>query len=399
MTTSHVGKRGIAALLWAINLSSICASVLTYIYLAHYAYSALNSLLTSEFVMLAPMMVPVVLAFQLNQVTSRIKIATLMRLANLLGAATCAVLFLGPPLSTVSVLLGATVVGALDAVQRVARIVVIKHYFSADEVRFTVPLTLTAQFIAGALAGGILAFFPGQVTVQVAAGATTSLFIFAAACTFFLPRPPQRETTSATPVHGLLHSLALMRQIPALRESLVSFVLLGTFLQGFYSISRVALPAHHLSLSQQLVGVFQIMASVAALSGALCYYFFSKRGASFNLFYLYPACTLAMVLSCVGKAPVPSFAMYFVYFFVFELCFFRLQADIMAATPAEHMPLIATLQYALVYMGMIAAIAVGAFTIQWFGMAATAIVFVLGFAASHLVWRSITQRLSLTPTR
>lgn len=367
----------LTALLWAINLAAISASVLVYLYLAHHAYRVLDSLLVSEFVLLAPMVMPVVLAFQLHQVAARVDPRRLLWVSNVLGALVCAVLFLVVELTAWTVLAGAAVVGTLDAVQRVARIVAIKRFFSASEVRFTVPLTLTAQFIAGAVAGAILAFFPGQVSHTGAAIATIALMCLAAACALRLPRPAARV---APPEHaGLQRGVALLRNTPALRESLAAFVLLGAVFQGFYNLSRVALPAHHLGLGQSQVGVLQIVASLSAVAGALTYYALSRRHWTFRLGWIYPASALAMLGACVLPGAPASFASYFVYFFCFELAFFRLQGDIMLATPANDMPLVATLQYALVYAGMILAIAIGAVLIETGGLTVTALAFVLFF--------------------
>jgi hypothetical protein len=383
-----IGKRSLTALLWVINLSSISASVLVYIFLAHYALRELGSLLVSEFVLFAPMVVPVILAFQLSSLAGRLEVRLLLRLANALGAAACVVLFLFSTLNTWAILIGATVIGALDAVQRVARIVVIKQYFSTDEITFTVPLTLTAQFIAGAVAGAIMAFFPSQMTAAATATATISLFACAALCTFLLPPSACEAPRGQVELFRLTNGLQLLRELPALRRSLVSFVLLGSFFQGFYNISRLALPAYHLGLSQHYVGLLQIVASLAAVAGALYFYVMSRRGATFDLRYIYPACAAAMFAACIGRSWPESYPLYFAYFFLFELAFFRLQADIMAATPKHQMPMVAALQYALVYAGMMLAIFVGAFTVKWFGLAATAGLFVMGFGAAQWVrWR------------
>ena len=279
-------------------------------------------------------------------------------------------------------------IGALDAVQRVARIVVIRQYFSTDEIKFTVPLTLTAQFIAGAVAGAIMAFFPSQMSAGATAAATISLFACAAFCTFLLPPSADEAPSGQADSFRLANGLQLLRELPALRRSLVSFVLLGAFFQGFYNISRVALPAYHLGLSQHYVGLLQIVASLAAVAGALYFYVMSRRGATFDLLYIYPACAAAMFAACIGRSWLESYPLYFAYFFLFELAFFRLQADIMAATPKHQMPMVAALQYALVYAGMMLAIFVGAFTVKWFGLAATAGVFAMGFGAAQWVrWR------------
>ncbi|VTU16961.1 MFS transporter [Variovorax sp. RA8] len=387
-----IGKRSLTALLWVINLSSISASVLVYIFLAHHALRELDSLLVSEFVLFAPMVVPVILALQLSSLAGRFEVRMLLRLTNALGAAACLVLFQFSTLNTWVILIGATVIGALDAIQRVARIVVIKQYFSTDEIKFTVPLTLTAQFIAGAVAGAIMAFFPSQMTAGATAIATISLFACAALCTFLLPPSAGKTPPGQAASFRLANGLQLVRELPALRRSLVSFVLLGSFFQGFYNISRVALPAYHLGLSQQYVGLLQIVASLAAVAGALYFYFMSRRGTAFDLRYIYPACATAMFAACIGRSWPESYPLYFAYFFLFELAFFRLQADIMAATPKHQMPMVAALQYALVYAGMMLAIFVGAFTVKWFGLAATAALFATGFGAAQFVrWRAASR--------
>src|SRR4030095_14502045 len=76
---------------------------------------------------------------------------------------------------------GAVIVGTSDALQRVARIIAIRRYFSSADVRFTVPLTLTAQFIAGGVAGAMMSIIRGEMTPLVTLGATCLLFGAAAA--------------------------------------------------------------------------------------------------------------------------------------------------------------------------------------------------------------------------
>jgi hypothetical protein len=379
------GTTGLTTTLWAINLASISASVLVYVFLAHYAYREINSLLLSEFVLFAPMVMPVVLGFQLNQVASRASARTLLLGANLIGGAVCAVLFLALPLNQWTVLAGAGIVGTLDAVQRIARIVAIKRYFSPEEVRFTVPLTLTAQFIAGAMAGAIIAFFPGQMTTEVVAATTIGLLGIAAGGALLLPgmRPEagHQQATAAS----IAKCLAMLRSNPALRNALIDFVILGGFFQGFYNISRVALPAHHLGLGQTYVGLLQIVASLSAVIGALSFYFLSRKKVKPRLGYVTAACAVAMLLSCFLRRPAASFASYFVFFFFFEIAFFRLQGDIMAATPSRDMPVVATVQYAMVYAAMMLAIAVGAFLVNAFGLTTTALLFVVGFYAVSAV--------------
>lgn len=70
----------------------------------------------------------------------------------------------------------------------------------------------------------------------------------------------------------------------------------------------------------------------------------------------------------------------------------------MAATPRDQMPVVATLQYALVYAGMMLAIFLGAFSVQWFGMAITAMLFAAGFGLAHLLRRLAADRVPPRPS-
>ena len=123
--------------------------------------SRIAELLISEFVLFAPMVMPVVLAS--HSIRSRAE-----RCAQALprGQHRRRHDMRGPvhvlPMNSWTILARPGIVGTLDAVQQVARIVAIKRYFSPQEVRFTVPLTLTAQFIAGAIAGSIVASSRGR---------------------------------------------------------------------------------------------------------------------------------------------------------------------------------------------------------------------------------------------
>jgi hypothetical protein len=374
-----INKKFIIILLWLINLSSISASVLMYIFLAYYAYSKVGSLLLSEFVLFSPMVIPVVFVLQIGKITTLISPKNILLWSNLLGIILCFLIFIFINFHPIITIAGAAVIGMLDAIQRVTRIVVIKQYFNAEEVKFTVPLTLTAQFIAGGFAGALLAFFPGKITLEIAVIAAVILFAIAVLGSIFLPKKNTQSLDTMDKYNVYIRFFRLIKENRKLKISLFNFVLLGAFFQGFYNVSRVVLPAHHLGLSQQYVGILQVVASSAALSGAIFFYVFSKRGMQFSLKWLYFGSAIAMVAACAVSSPFESFFLYFIYFFIFELAFFRLQADIMSASPADQMPLIATMQYALVYTGMMLAIFIGAFLVNSYGLFVTAVLFVLIF--------------------
>jgi hypothetical protein len=115
-----------------------------------------------------------------------------------------------------------------------------------------------------------------------------------------------------------------------------------------------------------------------------------------------PVCAIAMLAACELPGVAASFASYFVYFFCFELAFFRLQGDIVLATPPADMPLVATLQYALVYAGLMLTGGVGALLIGPIGLSGTALCLALGyFAGQALLWwlaRRVATPPSVHPT-
>lgn len=233
-----MSARRLTTLLWTINLSAISASMFVYLYLAQHAYHSLGSLLVSELVLVAPLVMPVLLAFQLNQVAARVGPRKLLFAANAAGACYCAVLFLATDLGTVSVLLGAAVVGAL---------------------------------------------------------------VYSALCR-----------------HQRAPGLAVVT----------------------------------------------------------------------------PVCAIAMLAACELPGVAASFASYFVFFFCFELAFFRLQGDIVLATPPADMPLVATLQYALVYAGLMLTGAIGALLVGPIGLSGTALCLALGYFAGQALLRRLARRIA-----
>jgi CDP-diacylglycerol---serine O-phosphatidyltransferase len=136
--------------------------------------------------------------------------------------------------------------------------------------------------------------------------------------------------------------------------------------------------------------LLQLVNSGAALVGALLFYWGSRRSTTFAVQPLRALSAIAMVGACAVPNVVASYASYFLYILFFELVFFKIQADIVAACPAESMPLMATVQYAAVYTGMMLAILIGAFLVDKIGLAQAAVLFVLvyflsdGFAQARL---------------
>lgn len=177
----------LSVILWTVNLSSIAASVFSYVYLSYFVYSRTGNVLMAEWVLLAPMVMPVVLCLVIGRIANK----TFPRKMLLLCNAVC----LGCALLCFSLLeqyvwlafVAALVIGFLDALQRVARTIAIKRYFSTADVKYAVPITLTAQFIAGAVAGVALAFYRSEITAMVANIFVSTSFLLAILAARLLP--------------------------------------------------------------------------------------------------------------------------------------------------------------------------------------------------------------------
>jgi len=398
--------RRISELLWIVNLASIAACVFSYVYLSYFVYRRTGSVMASELVLIAPMVVPVLLCLLVNRLASRSPPKQLLLVANAVGVGVALLTYtlIGSELAVPAALAGALAIGFLDALQRVARTVAIKRYFSTADVQYAVPLTLTAQFIAGGVAGVGLAWFKDAVTPSLAGAIVTGAFAAAALAAGLLPRLAHVAPAPSAVVQrfGALGTLVdVLGANPLLRRGFWAFVVFVSVFQGFFNVSRVALPAHELQLPTSAVGVLQIISAMSALAGALLFVALGKRKVVLGRTAVVTLSALslaAMVGACAAGAMLPSFVLYFVYMFVWEVLFFKYQSDLVAVTPAEHMPLVATFQYAGVYLGMIVTAALGGALSHRYGLAPTALV----FAAAYAVWMPLTawrRRVVMAPVR
>lgn len=381
--TQKVEAKWTKGALWGVNLCAISACTLNYIYLSYYIYQVSSSVLLSELVLFAPMVMPVLLVWRIHRLSQRFAPRSLMIWGNCLGVLICALVFGSLHYYPYVAMLGAVVIGTLDAIQRVARIVAVKHYFSADQVKLTVPLTFTAQFIAGGLAGGLLSVFKQQMTPSIALVLTCLLFVLAALSA--LPIPKQslaRMISDAGTERSAWRQFAdVLRQHPEVARHFVAFVLFVTFFQGFFNVSRVTLPAHQLGLAARYVGLLQVVNSGAALIGALLFYWGSRRSYSVPTLLLRGMSALSMVAACASMDVLASYSLYFAYIFFFELVFFKFQAELVSSCPPMAMPLVATIQYAAVYLGMMIAILAGAMLAGHLGLFSTALIFAIAYFA------------------
>ncbi|WCM93494.1 MFS transporter [Acidovorax sp. NCPPB 2350] len=380
-----IDPRRLSAVLWTVNLSSIAASVFSYVYLSYFVYQRTGNVLLSEWVLLAPMVVPVLLCLLISRIANAGSPRKVLLLCNVLCAA-CALLCFGLLDRHIWLaLVAALVIGFLDALQRVARTVAIKRYFSTADVKYAVPITLTAQFIAGGVAGIALAFYRSEITPQVANAMVCAGFLLAVAAARLLPAeaaPP--AGASATAAARVRNPLVQLRRLLAadahLRRHFFAFLIFVSIFQGFFNVSRVTLPSHVLRLDQSWVGYLQMISAGSALLGALLFVWLVKQKIILGRparVMLSGIALLAMGGATMVGQPVASYFLYFVFMFVWEVLFFKYQSDLVEVTPSDQMALVATFQYAGVYLGMLVTGTLGGILTSHIGLPACALIFAL----------------------
>lgn len=82
-----------SALLWGVNLCAISASTLSYIYLSYYIYANTASLILSQVVLFAPMVLPVILVVPIYRLADYLAPRTLLWSSNLLSLGCAAVTY------------------------------------------------------------------------------------------------------------------------------------------------------------------------------------------------------------------------------------------------------------------------------------------------------------------
>ena len=377
--------RRIGILLWIVNLSSIAASVFTYVYLSYFVYLRTGSVMLSEAVLLAPMVIPVVLCLAINHFAGAVSPRSLLVGFNAAGIVTALLSYAMIDRHIGAAIAGALVIGFIDAVQRVARTVAIKRYFSSADVKYALPITLTAQFIAGGVAGVGLSFYKAQITPEVAGLIVTGAFALAALASWWLPRTANATPTAAPQAaeragHALRQIARLLKGNGDLRRRFYAFLIVVSVFQGFFTVSRVTLPTHVLNLSQAFVGYLQIVSAMAALAAALLYFWLGKREVGIGKVgsvVLSGVSLLAMVAATTSPDVPVAYGLYFIYMFVWEILFFKYQSEVVVVTPSDQMALVATFQYAGVYLGMLVCALLGGLITQHASLTTAALAFAL----------------------
>ena len=367
-------------LLWTTNLLSIVGSIFNYVYLSYYLYRATGSQILSQFIFFSQMLLPVLLVVWIQRLSQSYSPRILLVYANALALAVCLVIYPFLDMAPTVALAASLLIGVLDAVQRVARIVAIKIIFSPGEVKGAVPLTLTAQFVAGGLAGGVLALFRDNTTPVSALAVSCILFAGAMIAAWGLPQSPVEARPAPTSSMAFIKEFISMANAqPRLKQSFLAFVTFIGVFQGFFNVSRVVLPAHVLHLNEEYVGLLQLVNSGAALVGALIFYKLNSKGTRFSPLLMTAISGGTMIVAAQGLGAQSSFIFFFFYILFFEFAFFRLQADIVATSSPAQMPLVAAMQYACVYAGMIIAILIGGVLVDAIGLGITSIAFAISY--------------------
>ncbi|WP_095197408.1 MFS transporter [Pseudomonas sp. Irchel 3A7] len=392
-----MNARQLSFKLWVINLASIAGCTVSYVYLSYYLYTATGNVLLADAVLIAPMLVPVLLYAAIKKVAASGSPRPIFALANVGCLFSSLAIYTLLPSVPMIALGGALVIGFFDALQRVSRVVAIKRFFSGEDVKFAVPMTLTAQFIAGGLAGVLLVYFRGETTPMIILSTVATLFVLAGLVSLLLPRSKTIEKTEGPNAPKLLKSDSLARLLksnPILKQYLMGSIVFVSIFQGFFNISRVALPAHQLGLTDEYVGYLQIISSFAALAAALAFYFYNKTGRTLGAKAVRMVSVLSLGALCAastGTGLASSFIAYFAYMFMWEVLFFNYEANVVSACSSEDMAHVATYQYAASYFGIITVTLLGGLVTQYLGLLSTACILSAGYLL-YMIGNSFSSR-------
>ncbi|PLR39735.1 hypothetical protein CYR55_07655 [Chimaeribacter californicus] len=324
------------------------------------------------------MILPVIFVNQVQGIAEKYSPRKLLMVSNFVAALCTIIVFSMLPMLPALALVGGLLIGSIDALQRVGRIIAIKHYFSGDKIEATVPLTLTAQFIAGGLAGMLMGSIKGEMSPQLAMSMISVLFTVSVMATFLLPKLNLHQKNNDQ-TRSLKKFISLLSSNAPLKKAFLNFIVFITFFQGFFNVSRVTLPSHVLNLPENFVGYLQLVNSGAALCGAVFYFIYNRKGIKFNPLYMAMSSALFMIITSLGISVSISYACYFFYIFFFELAFFKLQSEIVLQSDVKTMPMIAAMQYAGVYIGMILSIFIGSILTQYLHLYIVAITFSIAY--------------------
>ncbi|WP_321951513.1 MFS transporter [Paraburkholderia bannensis] len=355
-------QRRLTVALWVTNLASVIASNLSYLYLASLIYRRTHVIQFANVVLMCPMIIPVIACVALSSITRRVAPRSIFVSANAVALVTALVLAASLSRLPELALAGAALIGLIDALQRVTRIVAIKVFFPEGNAKFAVPVALSAQFAAGGFSGVLMAVAPHDAAPAVMLGAIAALFTLATAASLFLPAA-SGEVSPSTQTGGSLRLFVnALAQAKGFRTTFLRAVAFVGVFQGLYNLTRVSLPAHLLHLSDRYVGLLQLLCSLSMIAGAVVFYRSGRRnfphGPKVEAL-LIGCCVIAVTAAVSWLTPVGSFALYCVFIVAFEFMFLQCQADLVENCPRPLVGIMATYQYAAMYVAMLAVMAAG----------------------------------------
>ncbi|RSM71796.1 hypothetical protein DMB66_07160 [Actinoplanes sp. ATCC 53533] len=394
--------------LWSNTFFSVSSSTFLYLFFAIEVHNRTSSVLLSNLVLVAPLAIPALGSPVIHRVCTsgepRRVLAGAMWLGGLACAAAAALLLVVDGVLIPLCLM----IGFVDMVQRVGRLVVINRCVSRENMRSAVPVAFSAQFSSGCVVACLIYAGAGSwISPQFALCISGAGFVLAALTAHLIAEPRDVAVPQGDHTGGYRALLAAeFRALAAngrLRHAFISFVVLTTLFQGYYNLTRVALPLTTFHGSVALTGAVQFLSSFAALVAAIAFLAAGRRVVLGNGF----TCCLAAVLMiavAVTDLPLAFLGLYFLFMLSFELVFLRQQASIVEAADASTVALVSTLQIALIYLGMTVVVVLGSYFTSVAAVQSAAVAFclcVVGFWALYAAPRErrFPSRAPVNPDR
>ncbi|WIM93118.1 hypothetical protein ACTOB_005085 [Actinoplanes oblitus] len=394
--------------LWSNTLFSVSASTFLYLFFAIDVHHRTSSVLLSNLVLVAPVALPALGSPMIHRICAGGDPRRVLSVAMWLGGLACATAAaLLPVLGGVLIPL-CLVIGFVDTVQRVGRLVVINRCMSRENLRPAVPVAFSAQFASGCVVAGLIYAGAGsRISPQLALGVSGTGFVLAALTAHLIGAPRDAGRAAGGHTGGYRELLvAEFRALAAngrLRHAFVSFVVLTILFQGYYNLTRVALPLTTFGGSTAITGAVQFLSSFAALVAAVAFLAAGRRIVLGNGFTCCLAAVLMVGVAVTGHPPL-FLGLYFLFMFTFELVFMQRQAAIVEAADASTVALVSTSQIALIYLGMTVVVVLGSYFTATVAVRSAAVAFclsVVGFWALYAAPRDrrLRSRDHLDPDR
>lgn len=374
---NNKNKFGRAQVLWLTNLLSIFSSTIIYIYFSSYIYRSTDNIVLSDLIFMAPMILPVILYFTIADIVKRYRPKAILIYSNIACLILSYITFSYVDDYISLAFLSCLTIGLLDTLQRTSRMVMIKSIYDSESIKSAISLITTAQFVAGGAAGTTILYYGATSGHQHLLVLTGLLYFSAILIALLLPDVQNTQKEEGKKKASISQLLTLLRDNKQVGRLFLNFVIFVSLFQGFFSITRVALPIHQMGLSDSLVGLLQITISLAAVSGALAFHFMNKKEIEIETKWFTGFAVVSMLVSTTSINVVVGFAFYFSFMFLFEISFFKHQSKLVIETPESEMGIIATFQYSMTYLGIIISILIGSALTDFIGLELTAITYSL----------------------